>query len=317
MSLLSWVEQAHECTRSDRRRPKGNLVAILEEEHNSNSARMQESVTEAGSERGAPWDLYTFVTSAAAHMMRTLQKPRKNRPSKRQVNHRRFLHNMIQRKFADIEAANRRLASALYFQEVASSAPEQSCDHLDGRKVQSEAKKHDTSSTCPPDDACHADDCEDAPPISPSLTSLLSPSSFDDSRNLTDVSESDWADIMDLFSEDDGTTQDAGRFPESDDRDQGCSCRDDDGDGPIITTPHTNEDFVAPEPTPALSSCQHKMMSLGGVAQSFWAPPLEASLRHVATPPREDQLMFTDILMDCESPECTSFNMFCYHDVYA
>ncbi|XP_071325046.1 uncharacterized protein [Trachinotus anak] len=78
------------------------------------------SVTlETGLERGVPWgrDLYTFVTSAAGHMMRTLQKPRKNRPSKRQVNHRRFLHNMIQRKFADIEAANHRLASALYFKD--------------------------------------------------------------------------------------------------------------------------------------------------------------------------------------------------------
>ncbi|KAI3361085.1 hypothetical protein L3Q82_013280 [Scortum barcoo] len=78
------------------------------------------SVTlEPGLERGVPWgrDLYTFVTSAAGHMMRTLQKPRKNRPSKRQVNHRRFLHNMIQRKFADIEAANHRLASVLYFKE--------------------------------------------------------------------------------------------------------------------------------------------------------------------------------------------------------
>ncbi|XP_041843447.1 uncharacterized protein LOC121641405 [Melanotaenia boesemani] len=74
---------------------------------------------EPGLDRGVPWgrDLYTFVTSAAGHMMRTLQKPRKNRPSKRQVNHRRFLHNMIQRKFADIEAANHRLASALYFKE--------------------------------------------------------------------------------------------------------------------------------------------------------------------------------------------------------
>ncbi|XP_030605151.1 uncharacterized protein c16h19orf85 [Archocentrus centrarchus] len=74
---------------------------------------------EPGLERGIPWgrDLYTFVTSAAGHMMRTLQKPKKNRPSKRQVNHRRFLHNMIQRKFADIEAANHRLASALYFKE--------------------------------------------------------------------------------------------------------------------------------------------------------------------------------------------------------
>ncbi|XP_013860125.1 uncharacterized protein c16h19orf85 isoform X2 [Austrofundulus limnaeus] len=70
------------------------------------------SVLEPGLERGVPWgrDLYTFVTSAAGHMMRTLQKPRKSRPSKRQVNHRRFLHNMIQRKFADIEAANHRLA---------------------------------------------------------------------------------------------------------------------------------------------------------------------------------------------------------------
>ncbi|XP_056299584.1 uncharacterized protein LOC130212583 isoform X2 [Pseudoliparis swirei] len=71
------------------------------------------SVTlEPGLERGVPWgrDLYTFVTSAAGHMMRTLQKPRENRPSKRQVNHRRFLHNMIQRKFADIEAAKHRLA---------------------------------------------------------------------------------------------------------------------------------------------------------------------------------------------------------------
>ncbi|KAA8591677.1 hypothetical protein FQN60_017051, partial [Etheostoma spectabile] len=78
------------------------------------------SVTlEPGLERGVPWgrDLYTFVTSAAGHMMRTLQKPRKKRPSKRQVNHRRFLYNMIQRKFADIEAANHRLASALYFKE--------------------------------------------------------------------------------------------------------------------------------------------------------------------------------------------------------
>ncbi|MEQ2305790.1 hypothetical protein AMECASPLE_001608 [Ameca splendens] len=74
---------------------------------------------EPGLERGIPWgrDLFTFVTSAAGHMMRTLQKPRKSRPSKRQVNHRRFLHNMIQRKFADIEAANHRLASALYVKD--------------------------------------------------------------------------------------------------------------------------------------------------------------------------------------------------------
>ncbi|XP_067305871.1 uncharacterized protein [Pseudorasbora parva] len=71
---------------------------------------------EPGLEHGVPWgrDLFTFVTSAAGHMMRTLQRPRKNKPSKRQVNHRRFLHNMIQRKFAEIEAANHQLASALF-----------------------------------------------------------------------------------------------------------------------------------------------------------------------------------------------------------
>ncbi|XP_016328765.1 uncharacterized protein LOC107678122 [Sinocyclocheilus anshuiensis] len=71
---------------------------------------------EPGLESGVPWgrDLFTFVTSAAGHMMRTLQRPRKNKPSKRQVNHRRFLHNMIQRKFAEIEAANHQLASALF-----------------------------------------------------------------------------------------------------------------------------------------------------------------------------------------------------------
>ncbi|GAA6110986.1 uncharacterized protein LOC108268244 [Tachysurus ichikawai] len=71
---------------------------------------------ESGLDRGVPWgrDLITFMTSAAGYMMRTLQKPRKNKSSKRQVNHRRFLHNMIQRKFTEIEAANHQLATALF-----------------------------------------------------------------------------------------------------------------------------------------------------------------------------------------------------------
>ncbi|XP_016419419.1 uncharacterized protein LOC107748923 isoform X1 [Sinocyclocheilus rhinocerous] len=83
---------------------------------------------EPGLESGVPWgrDLFTFVTSAAGHMMRTLQRPRKNKPSKRQVNHRRFLHNMIQRKFAEIEAANHQLASALF-------ATDKPPDHLTPR----------------------------------------------------------------------------------------------------------------------------------------------------------------------------------------
>ncbi|XP_050784271.1 uncharacterized protein C19orf85 homolog [Gopherus flavomarginatus] len=42
-------------------------------------------------------DLFTFVTVASSHMMRTLQRPRKSRPGKRRVNHRRFLHNQISR----------------------------------------------------------------------------------------------------------------------------------------------------------------------------------------------------------------------------
>ncbi|KAJ8005081.1 hypothetical protein DPEC_G00142950 [Dallia pectoralis] len=78
---------------------------------------------EPGMERCVPWgrDLFTFVTSAAGHMMRTLQRPKKNRPSKRQVNHRRFLHNMIQRKFAEIEAANHQIASVLFSTDVVNS----------------------------------------------------------------------------------------------------------------------------------------------------------------------------------------------------
>ncbi|XP_062847796.1 uncharacterized protein LOC134310192 [Trichomycterus rosablanca] len=87
--------------------------------------RPSNTVFDPGLERGAPWgrDLFTFVTSAAGYMMRTLQKPRKNKPSKRQVNHRRFLHNMIQRKFAEIEAANQQLASALFTVESETQRP--------------------------------------------------------------------------------------------------------------------------------------------------------------------------------------------------
>ncbi|XP_019724531.1 uncharacterized protein c16h19orf85 [Hippocampus comes] len=287
---------------------------------------------EPGPERGAPRgrDLYTFVTSAAGHMMRTLQKPRRNRPSKRQVNHRRFLHNMIQRKFADIEAANRRLASTLYLKE-AESTPEQSCDHLDGRnqkdarEVESGTKERHKSSTCPADETIFLkDDSEDTAPISPSLMPPLSPLSFDaaqmfvdipgDPRNLADIAESDWEDIMDLFSVDDGAIHHTGHFSESDDIDSGCGVRGD--GGPIVTDLPKDEDYAMPEPVPVQSSCQHRMMSTGGVAQSFWAPPLEASLGHFATPPHEDQLTFTDILIDSESPECAAFNTVYYHGVY-
>ncbi|CAM2110237.1 uncharacterized protein C19orf85 homolog [Caretta caretta] len=63
-------------------------------------------------------DLVTFVTVASSHMMRTLQRPHKSRPSKRRVNHRRFLHNQISRRFADIEASTHRLASSILAQEV-------------------------------------------------------------------------------------------------------------------------------------------------------------------------------------------------------
>ncbi|TRY94287.1 hypothetical protein DNTS_030374, partial [Danionella cerebrum] len=95
---------------------------------------------EPGLEPGGPWgrDLFTFVTSAAGHMMRTLQKPRKNKPSKRQVNHRRFLHNMIQRKFADIEAGNNSLVSALV-------PVDQPPNHLEARLSPIESEVRDSS----------------------------------------------------------------------------------------------------------------------------------------------------------------------------
>ncbi|CAN0315653.1 unnamed protein product [Lampetra fluviatilis] len=54
-------------------------------------------------ERGR--ELFTFVTAASSHVIRTLQRPRRARSSKRRVNHRRFLHNQICRKYAQMEAA--------------------------------------------------------------------------------------------------------------------------------------------------------------------------------------------------------------------
>ncbi|KAJ6653418.1 hypothetical protein lerEdw1_009319 [Lerista edwardsae] len=59
------------------------------------------------------------MSTAASHVIRTLQRPRKARPSKRKVNHRRFLQNQICRSFSDIEAATRRLASSILSQEAA------------------------------------------------------------------------------------------------------------------------------------------------------------------------------------------------------
>uniref|UniRef100_A0A452HNJ8 SERTA domain-containing protein n=1 Tax=Gopherus agassizii TaxID=38772 RepID=A0A452HNJ8_9SAUR len=70
-------------------------------------------------------DLFTFVTVASSHMMRTLQRPRKSRPGKRRVNHRRFLHNQISRweQFTDIEASMHRLASSILAQEAPRDPP--------------------------------------------------------------------------------------------------------------------------------------------------------------------------------------------------
>ncbi|XP_072281379.1 uncharacterized protein C19orf85 homolog [Pyxicephalus adspersus] len=64
-------------------------------------------------------DLFTFVTVASSHIMRTLQRPKKSRPTKRKVNHRRFLQNQICRKYAIIEAATHQLATSIFSQEAA------------------------------------------------------------------------------------------------------------------------------------------------------------------------------------------------------
>ncbi|XP_075046088.1 uncharacterized protein C19orf85 homolog [Mixophyes fleayi] len=63
-------------------------------------------------------DLFTFVTVASSHIMRTLQRPKKSRPTKRKVNHRRFLQNQICRKYSVIEAATQQLATSIFSQEA-------------------------------------------------------------------------------------------------------------------------------------------------------------------------------------------------------
>ncbi|XP_053308561.1 uncharacterized protein C19orf85 homolog [Spea bombifrons] len=65
-------------------------------------------------------DLFTFITVASSHIMRTLQRPKKSRPTKRKVNHRRFLQNQICRKYAVIEAATQKLAHSILSQEAES-----------------------------------------------------------------------------------------------------------------------------------------------------------------------------------------------------
>ncbi|KAL6488579.1 hypothetical protein MHYP_G00023200 [Metynnis hypsauchen] len=116
---------------------------------------------EPGLDRGVPWgrDLFTFVTSAAGHMMRTLQKPRKNKPSKRQVNHRRFLHNMIQRKFAEIEAANQQLASALFSADTSQSQSEMKSSHKNEVKNLRNATADSCETETPPKQQDKGNDC--------------------------------------------------------------------------------------------------------------------------------------------------------------
>lgn len=79
-------------------------------------------------ERGR--DLFTFVTVASSHIMRTLQKPKKSRPAKRKVNHRRFLHNQICRKYADIEAATQQLATTILSQNAEIDKRPMTCETL-------------------------------------------------------------------------------------------------------------------------------------------------------------------------------------------
>ncbi|KAL7887429.1 hypothetical protein AOLI_G00051500 [Acnodon oligacanthus] len=116
---------------------------------------------EPGLDRGVPWgrDLFTFVTSAAGHMMRTLQKPRKNKPSKRQVNHRRFLHNMIQRKFAEIEAANQQLASALFSADNSQSQSEMKSSHKNEVKSLKNATADSCETETPPKQQDKGNEC--------------------------------------------------------------------------------------------------------------------------------------------------------------
>ncbi|XP_055002462.1 uncharacterized protein C19orf85 homolog [Sorex araneus] len=70
----------------------------------------------------SPRELCTFVSGAAARVLRVLQ-PRKSRPPKRRLNHRRFLHNQICRQFARIEAATQHLARSILSQEAPTCRP--------------------------------------------------------------------------------------------------------------------------------------------------------------------------------------------------
>ncbi|XP_061814803.2 uncharacterized protein [Nerophis lumbriciformis] len=229
--------------------------------------------TTPAADKGVSWgrDLYTFVSSAAGHMMRTLQKPRKSRASKRRVNHRRFLHNMIQRKFADMEAANHRLASSLYLKEAGTSS-HASPERSPGPKSPRDAQEVPGSVT----------DGEDEGPPTPSCdwSAQMLPEQVQD--NMADMTAGEWDDLMAFFGDVDACL---------DGEEERCQ-----GDDGRLTS--TVEDQHSAPPLP---SCPHQQVSFGGVAQSFLAPPSHGELRYLATPPPEDQLPFDDILEDRKS----------------
>ncbi|XP_067878485.1 uncharacterized protein [Heterodontus francisci] len=68
----------------------------------------------------SPWDprrhddagqeLCDFVTRAAAHIMRALEQPRRNRSSRRRLNHQRFLRNQIARNHMEPETSQKQNA---------------------------------------------------------------------------------------------------------------------------------------------------------------------------------------------------------------
>ncbi|XP_035769805.1 uncharacterized protein C19orf85 [Neolamprologus brichardi] len=267
---------------------------------------------EPGLERGVPWgrDLYTFVTSAAGHMMRTLQKPKKNRPSKRQVNHRRFLHNMIQ---SQSKPAN---------------------NH-----------QEDTESTT--NDFIQLGQNVD---ISPSFSPELSPLSLDScdfsvqvftdlagcaqaQKSYFDFSEGQLTDIMEPFSIDNkdlGDCTDIEAYFESI-----CACHGDDDDDIFGDQSHNFtevddlhcEDINQKQIPSSVSyhhyniaqlqayqcsqeestcmqvNCENNLQftPFEGVAQSFTVPLNNAELRPIPTPPQEDNWLFTDILKDRKS----------------
>ncbi|XP_077979517.1 uncharacterized protein LOC144434876 [Glandiceps talaboti] len=96
-------------------------------------------------------DLLTFVNVASSHIMRTLQKPKKGRSKKRNVNHRRFLEKQLSKKYSTAVVTN--------------DTPTLIVENSEAKEIEKEKTPTDTAEGRPVQTTMQSIGCRDRPSI--------------------------------------------------------------------------------------------------------------------------------------------------------